>query len=411
LACIGDKRLAARWHFLASYRFFYGNCNVFCAKRERICRDTVQMSGIWWSAARTRRGAPEREKMSKKDMDSKLKVVILRILSESDAPIGSAAIARRLQEWSFDLSPRTVRLYLEDMENAGLVSGGRRGRGGGRAITPQGMREIEDALVTERVGMMLARLDSLASQMTFDPDNGRGNVVINITLIAASDLERALAAMAPVYDAGLALGNRIVVAREGERLGRVNVPAGKAAIGTVCSVTINGALLGVRVPTTTLFGGVLELVDRKPLRFTDAIYYSGSSLDPLEIFIKSGLTSVCKVAQTGNGRIGASFREVPSVALGAVERTFTRLRRCGLGGLVIIGRPNQPLLDIPVSEGKTGLVIAGGLNAAAALQESGIVADNTALSTTCGYARLAPCSEILERVRRASADAGTASGA
>ena len=338
--------------------------------------------------------------MTKRDIDPKLRVVILRVLSEAEGPIGSAAIARRIQEWSFDLSPRTVRLYLEEMEEDGLVTGGRRGRGGGRSITPAGLREIEDALVTERVGMMLARLDSLASQMTFDPESGRGNVVINITVIDADQLERALEVMAPVFEAGLALGDRIVVARPGERIGRVSIPEGKAGIGTVCTVTINGALLGVRVPTTTLFGGVLELVDGEPLRFTDAIYYSGSSLDPLEIFIKSGLTTVRKTAETGNGRIGASFREVPSAALAVVERTFTRLKRKGLTGLLLIGKPNQPLLDIPVAEGMTGLVIAGGLNAAAALEEAGVQADSAALSTTCGYARLSPCAELLRRVKQ-----------
>lgn len=340
--------------------------------------------------------------MTRKDIDPKLKVVILRVLSEADGPMGSAAVARRIQEWSFDLSPRTVRLYLEEMETEGLVTGGRRGRGGGRAITPQGMREIEDALVTERVGMMLARLDSLASQMTFDPESGKGNVVINITLVNADELEDALAIMYPVFNASLALGDRIAIVREGERVGRVTIPDGKVGVGTVCSVTINGALLGVRVPTTTLFGGVLELVNREPLRFTDAIYYSGSSLDPLEIFIKSGLTSVRETARTGSGRIGASFREVPSAALPVAERTLSRLRRWGLAGLLLIGRPNQPVLDIPVAEGMTGLIIAGGLNAAAALEEAGIYAENTALSTTCEYSRLITCREALEQAQRRS---------
>ena len=42
--------------------------------------------------------------------------------------------------------------------------------------------------------------------------------------------------------------------------------------------------------------------DHKPVN------YDGTSIDPLEVFIRSGMTDNIGVVKTGNGRIGASFR-------------------------------------------------------------------------------------------------------
>jgi repressor of nif and glnA expression len=59
---------------------------------------------------------------------------------------------------------------------------------------------------------------------------------------------------------------------------------------------------------------------------------------------------VRQAAATGNGRIGASFREVPTTALGHVAQLLRRLRRMGLGDDLLLGKPNKPLLDFPVHE-------------------------------------------------------------
>ena len=40
--------------------------------------------------------------------------------------------------------------------------------------------------------------------------------------------------------------------------------------------------------------------------------------------------------------------------------------------LLAIGTPNQPLFDIPVGEGRAGLIVTGGLNPIAALCEAGV---------------------------------------
>ena len=51
-------------------------------------------------------------------------------------------------------------------------------------------------------------------------------------------------------------------------------------------------------------------------------------------------------------------------------------------------KPNQPLLDIPVSTGCVGMIVAGGLNPIAALEESGEVTVNHSLHNLCEFDRL-----------------------
>ena len=338
------------------------------------------------------------------EIDAQHKVAILRALRDSTGTTGSREIAQYLRHDGITLSPRTVRLYLEIMEREGLVGRAKRGRKGGRALTSRGMDEIKDSLVVRRLGFTAARVDSLAWQMTFDLKTRKGLIVLNITTFDAGRTRQALAEMVPVFEARLGMGSHVLKAREGESIGGFVVPEGRMAIGTVCSVTINGIFLKAGIPTTSRFGGVLEIHDGRPLRFTDMIYYDGTSLDPLEIFIKGGLTSVSRAASSGNGRIGAGFREVPTAALDAVEKIRRDLRTIGLDGILIIGRPNQPLLDIPVHDGRTGVIVAGGLNPASAIEEAGIPTENSALSCLYEFENLVHFSELKSIVpsRRAS---------
>lgn len=328
------------------------------------------------------------------DSQDRLKIALLRALHEAQGSISSAALARQLRRAGFEISARTIRLHLEDLERGGLVDNARRGRHGGRAITPRGIQEISDASAHERLGLLSVRMDTLACQMTFDPLLKEGNIVLNLTLVADKDLKRAAAEMIPVFSAGLGMGRYVGLFGAGERVGPITVPEGMAGIGTVCSVTLNGALLRRGIPTESIFGGVVELARRAPVRFTDMIYYHGTSLDPLEIFIRGGLTSVRDAARGGNGRIGASFRAVPSCALREVERLIRRLEEVGLGGVLRIGRPDQPLLGVPLPEGRTGIVVAGGLNPSAAVQEAGIPARHLALAHFYDFEKLVPFHEL-----------------
>ena len=335
-----------------------------------------------------------------KDINPKQKVAILRILREVREPIGSAIIAEELKPYGFELSGRTIRLYLQKMEDDGLVTSARRGRDGGRTITALGNEEIHDALVRDRVGFMASKVDELAYQVTLDPYTRTGTIVLNLTLIDRIALKNAVRLMAPVFDAKVGMGEYVTLIHEGERFGEFFIPPGKVGIGTVCSVTLNGILLKAGIPVVSLFGGVLELDGGHPSRFTDVIHYAGTSLDPLEIFIKGKLTSVRDMARTGHGRIGASFRVVPTATVPMIKKIRQQLQDIKLDGILVMGKPHQSLLGFPVEEGRTAFVVAGGLNPTAAVEEAGIVTSNHALCTMYEFEKLIHYREMIDMVDR-----------
>lgn len=111
------------------------------------------------------------------------------------------------------------------------------------------------------------------------------------------------------------------VAEEGESLGEGIIPKGKIGFATVCSAVVTGALLKAGVPMDSKFGGILQIRNRKPLRFAELIYYySGTSLDPSEVFIRGKMTDVSGAAKKGDGKVLGSF--VVSVLL--VKSTLQR---------------------------------------------------------------------------------------
>jgi len=202
--------------------------------------------------------------------------------------------------------------------------------------------------------------------------------------------------MMQVFRAGLSMGQLATFGLPGEKIGGFTVPDGNIAVGTVCSVTINGIFLSEGIATCSRFGGLLEIDQGRPTRFTQIIHYDGTTLDPLEIFIKGHMTRVREASSGGKGVIGASFREIPAPALPAVTKLDRRLQKIGLGAVLLVGKPNQPVLDIPVQNGRVGIVVIGGLNPIAAVEEAGIETKNMAMAVLHDFENLVPCSDMLK---------------
>jgi len=238
--------------------------------------------------------------------------------------------------------------------------------------------------------MIASRMDELSYRTNFDLEAMRGDIILNVSFIRKEDFKKALNIAKEVFKAGICLGNLALIAEEGEELGNIVVPSGMMALGTVCAVTINGVLIHHRIPVKTVFGGILQMSDSRPLRFTEIIEYSGSSLDPAEIFIKGKMTSVLNAVRTGSGKVLAGFREIPAVCLPEAESLLKRLAEIGLSGTIVIGEPNQPTLQIPVSIGYAGLVILAGLNPLAAVEETGISTRNMSLCMMIDFQKLTP---------------------
>jgi repressor of nif and glnA expression len=326
-----------------------------------------------------------------KDIERKT-LLILRILNEVQGAVGSRLIARRMQELGFAPSERAVRYHLKLMDERGLTR--LVGQKDGRIITPLGIEELRAARVEDKVGLAISRIETLAFQTTFDPEKQAGLLPVNISLFRKTDFSKALRIMAPVFAAGFIVSNRVAVAAAGERLGDVIVPEGKIGLATVCSIVVNGVLLKQGVPMDSKFAGILQIRNRQPLRFVELIYYSGSSLDPSEAFIRANMTAVQNTLQNGDGMILANFREIPAICQALTRDILAKMKAADIQGVFVMGEVSEPVCQIPVDINKVGIILIGGLNPVACVQEAGIVVENRAMSAVMNYGDLTPFMDI-----------------
>lgn len=330
------------------------------------------------------------------DKTEKKELTILRILQKAASPLSSSKILQSLHGMGQEASERTIRYYFKILDDKGLTENlGKKGR----VITPLGHKEIGKARIFDKVGFLQAKIDQLTFRMDFDLSSRSGTVILNISIFPRAILEAAEPLISKVYEAGYSMGSMMALFAPGERVGEMVIPEGMVGFGTVCSITLNGVLLAHGIPTHSIFGGLLELRNRQATRFVEIIKYDGTSLDPLEIFIRSGMTDYLGAVKNGNGRIGAGFREVPADSRDKVLALIDRLNDAGLGGFLLIGWPGQPLLEIPVAEGRTGIVVIGGLNPVAILEESGYKLQSRAMAGMVDYKRLFYYEEMKERIR------------
>src|SRR4030066_150243 len=248
-------------------------------------------------------------------------LAILKVLEKHPEKIlGSREISRKLKLYGVELTERTVRYHLRILDERGLTKVfGKEGR----MITQKGKEELSQALVSEKVGFVISKIETLSYLTDFDLEKNKGNIILN---------------------------------------------AG--------------------IPVISKFGGVLQVENSEPSRFTALISYEGSSLDPLEIFIKSRMTDVIGAKKDHNGKILASFREIPVVSIEKAKELSQAMKEKGIGGILFIGNPNQPLLEMPVAMDKAGMIIVGGLNPIAALEEAGITTVSKDMSTLYKFSEL-----------------------
>lgn len=322
-------------------------------------------------------------------------LAILRILNKAEAPLSSTKLLEDLHAMGEEVSERTVRYYFKALDEKGLTENhGKKGR----VITESGIRELGKAKVFDKVGFLGSKIDQLTYRMSFDLYKKSGTVITNISLIETEMLPRVAPMICQVYKAGYSMGSMMALFSSGERVGGIIIPAGMTGFGTVCSITLNGVLLAHGIPAHSTFGGLLELRNHKPSRFVEIIRYDGTSLDPLEIFIRSGMTDYSGAIKNGNGRIGVGFREVPADSRESVTALTEKLKEVGLGGFLLVGWPGQPLLEIPVTEERAGIVVIGGLNPVAILAETGIKIQSWALAGMVEYERLFHYKEMNDRI-------------
>lgn len=307
-------------------------------------------------------------------------IEIMRVIHENDKPIGARAIADELNTRGYDIGERAVRYHLRILDERGFT---RKHGYAGRTLTEMGESEMNDALIGDRFGFVISRIEEMAFRTTYNPETGDGVVPVNISYFDKDDLETVIDVVSYTAHSGYMISPRVKIIEEDEEF--IFLPPGKIGIATVCSVTFDGLLLKAGIPVEPSYGGILQIANRKPVRFLDLISYNGTSIDPIEIFMNRKTTSVLEVLEKGEGKILANVRQINSSAYDRVTEIIKQAEKAGLGSCFPPGEIDESLFGAPVETGKFGIAIVGGINGICALEETGIKIETNPVSTVLEY--------------------------
>jgi repressor of nif and glnA expression len=215
------------------------------------------------------------------------------------------------------------------------------------------------------------RIDDLAMQVTYQPEAHEGRLVYNLSFIKNEDLEFAIGTLKDAYKTRVAASGLVRFYHSGERVDDLVVPKGQTGVCTVCSITFDGLLIRRGVPVNPIGGGVVEIENRTPIRFTHMILYEYTTVDPLQVLNSQHLTSVTKVMRSGSGNILANVREFHMEAERLVGEVLDELSDSSFIGVLEVGMPNVSLLGVPVSPQYIAIAAVGGTNPIAAIKEGG----------------------------------------
>jgi repressor of nif and glnA expression len=295
-------------------------------------------------------------------------IEILRILDASDDAIGARTIAASLGERGYPIGERAVRHYLVLLDYKGFTI---KIGNAGRIITEKGINELNEAIVGDRVGFLITKIEDLVYRTSFDLKQRNGDIIINVATIDKDDFDRALEIAAETINNGYTVSPYVRIVEEGEKVGAVFVPYGSFGLVTMCSMTINGVLLKHGIPSSIKYGGLLKIKDRIPSAYTELISYQGTSLDPIQVFAARKMTSVLAAVQRGDGTVLANVQTVPNIA---AERTLKLLQDAKRAG--IVGWIESPLeenfLGVNGGDDVMEINLFAGANPMASLHELGM---------------------------------------
>jgi repressor of nif and glnA expression len=214
-------------------------------------------------------------------------------------------------------------------------------------------------------------IEDYAMQVTFDPVTGEGNVVYNLSLIKNEDLEYAVSILKDAHKSGVSVSGIVKFGQSGEKINDFVVPKGYTSICTMCSTTFDGLLIKRGIPINPIGGGIVEIENRVPLRFTHIILYEYTTIDPLQVLISQKTTSITNVMRRGSGNILANVREFHMEAEPLVGEVLDELSGSSFSGILEVGMPNISLLGVPVSPQFIAIAAIGGTNPLAAIREGG----------------------------------------
>ncbi|NMB80024.1 MAG: DUF128 domain-containing protein [Methanomicrobiales archaeon] len=288
-------------------------------------------------------------------------IEILRILKDHRDPMGAKRLSELMAERGFVLSDRAVQYYLSYLDSMGFTE---KVGNMGRILTPAGIAESDNALVGDRIGFVISKLERLAYRSTFDPATGTGDVAYNLSVVPKASFEKAQAVFDAVAKSGCGFFKSYKIIEHDPR-----IPPGHVGFITLCSISMDGVFQRKGIPVKMAFGGRLEIERGVPLQFRDLIGYRGTTIDPLELFISSGLTSIADYTRTQTGIALANVREVPAPAKSMVEETIRLMNDCGFVFPITMGTQVFNLMKTPH---RISIVAFSGLNYIGNCVEHGI---------------------------------------
>ena len=217
-----------------------------------------------------------------------------------------------------------------------------------------------------------SKIESLMYDVTFDPIERTGKIVANISIIDENDLQSVLGFFRQAMNSGLSVSPYIKIIHPGDKNVPNKIEKGQIGLATACSITIDGVLLKAGIPVKPKFGGVVEINEGEPLRFTDILTYESTTIDPLDVLMSQELTSVTGMINTGSGKILANLREAPMAARDKIEHVLDALVGAGFSCILELGEPNSEILGVEVGKDKLGIAVIGGTNPMALVQEHDI---------------------------------------
>ena len=266
------------------------------------------------------------------------------------AVIGGIAPLCAAKEAGFDVNIKLAENTIEFGEMQSLVK-------------PKPIIKTTGPEIPEKVKFLLSKAWNLIYQVDFNLETHSGKVITNVSYVNTSELDHAIDIFEEIMKTGPQYCTskyfKIVPGKEPNKTG----------IATVCSLTLDGILVKNGISTTPQYGGILETDSKQP-RFIELTAYSGSSLDPHEIYIAKGMTSVSDAIKNG-GRVLASLREIPYIARPAAVDVLEEVQDAGFS-ILKIGKPSELVYNAKVERYHVGIVAPGGLNPIAALKEHGM---------------------------------------
>ena len=296
---------------------------------------------------------------------------ILRILAEREEVLGAKTIAEELKKKGYDLGERAVRYHMRILDEKGFTE---RIGYAGRQITNKGLKELEKGLIYDQVDFIFSKFEDMIYQTTLNPLDGTGKVIVNTSSFKYG--KDVMEILKSVFKKGIAVSPYV------KFLDPISEEGGKIKLDTICGTTIDGMLLGEGIPVIPKYGGIVNVEDYVPTRFTELISYKKTSMTPLEAFTDKNMTSVLQVIEDGNGSIPANFRLIPNSARENAIKIFKNLRKLGITGLLKMGNKGESVLGIPVDDNMVGIAVIGGIAPLCAAKEAGFdvnikLAENT----------------------------------